>query len=171
MHDLTGVYPEDIYSFEGARLYGDQGGGGEDRLSVGLMQRCRGRPNALVKIYRAVPKALTREDRIQEIETQKRYVQKYGKFPRDVDLRGMDRHKFYDQISDELEKLQAQPPSAPAEKRVIHPGDWVSISRNYAKQHGISALNGQYQILTKTVKAKDLFTNGDSLHEWGYSPA
>ncbi len=53
---------------------------------------------------------------------------------------------------------------------VINPGDWVSISRDYAKDHGESALNGNYALVTKKVPAKELFTAGDSFHEWGWSP-
>lgn len=52
----------------------------------------------------------------------------------------------------------------------INTGDWVTINRSYAKEHGESALNGEYKILSKTVKARDIFTNGDSIHEWGYDP-
>ena len=36
--------------------------------------------------------------------------------------------------------------------------------------HGESNLNGFYKILTKTVSAKDLFTDGNSTNEWGYFP-
>jgi hypothetical protein len=51
----------------------------------------------------------------------------------------------------------------------INPGDWVTISRMYAQQHGGGL--GKYKILTKIVSAKTLYTNGDSLHEWGYDPS
>ena len=54
--------------------------------------------------------------------------------------------------------------------REINVGDWVTINRAYAKGHGESALDGQYKILAKSVKARDIFTNGDSIHEWGYDP-
>lgn len=52
----------------------------------------------------------------------------------------------------------------------INPGDWVAIVRQYAVDHGEGALQGDYRILTKVVPAKTLYTNGDSIHEWGYSP-
>lgn len=55
-------------------------------------------------------------------------------------------------------------------KAEINAGDWVTINRDYAKQHGESALGGDYQIISKKVKASDIFTNGDSIHEWGYDP-
>jgi GNAT superfamily N-acetyltransferase len=50
----------------------------------------------------------------------------------------------------------------------INPGDWVTVSREYATQHGKGL--GKYKLLTKIVPAKTLFTNGDSIHEWGYDP-
>lgn len=52
----------------------------------------------------------------------------------------------------------------------INDGDWVTINKTYAEQHGESVLDGEFKIVEKTVKAKDIYTNGDSIHEWGYSP-
>ena len=54
--------------------------------------------------------------------------------------------------------------------KTINKGDWVTINRDYAKNHGEGALNGDYKILKKDVYARDLFTAGDSHHEWGYDP-
>ena len=52
----------------------------------------------------------------------------------------------------------------------INRGDWVTIVKGYAEDHGESALNGEYKIISKTVKAKDIFTDGNSWLEWGYDP-
>lgn len=52
----------------------------------------------------------------------------------------------------------------------INPGDWVSIDRKYAEMHGESRFDGDYKIISKMVKADDIFTNGDSIQEWGYDP-
>lgn len=52
----------------------------------------------------------------------------------------------------------------------INRGDWVTLSREYARQHGRSALNGKYRIISKLTNSQDVFTNGDSWHEWGYDP-
>ncbi len=52
----------------------------------------------------------------------------------------------------------------------INAGDWVSLSKDYAKTHGESTLQGDYKILSQKVKAKDLWTNADSIHEFGYQP-
>lgn len=57
------------------------------------------------------------------------------------------------------------------ENAKINKGDWVATTRKYAKDHGES-VHGKdnYKILSKTVTAKDLFTDGNSIHEWGYHP-
>lgn len=52
----------------------------------------------------------------------------------------------------------------------INTGDWVTLSKEYAKNHGESVLDNDYKILSKKVKAKDLWTNADSIHEFGYWP-
>lgn len=51
----------------------------------------------------------------------------------------------------------------------IKDGDWVTPTRGYAKIHGESNLNNDYKIISAEVKAKDIYTSGDSWHEWGYS--
>ncbi len=52
----------------------------------------------------------------------------------------------------------------------INAGDWVTTSPSYAKEHGEANLGNKYKILKKTVRADELATNGDSIHEWGYWP-
>lgn len=54
----------------------------------------------------------------------------------------------------------------------INAGDWVTLSKNYAKEHGEFHLGGkgQFKIITATVHARDVYTDGNSLSEWGYHP-
>lgn len=52
----------------------------------------------------------------------------------------------------------------------INPGDWVTPVRSYAVDHGRGALSNDYRIMSKTVTAKDLYCDGNSLLEWGYHP-
>lgn len=114
-YDLTanGTYPEDVYSYEGLRFYGDGGDhAAMDAESMSQIKRMRNHPDALVKIYRAVPRDL--------------------------------------------------------KKPGIYSGDWVTISRAYAKEHGKSNLNGKYKIISKLVHPRDIYTDGNSIHEWGY---
>ena len=111
-HDLTkGAYPEDFYSSKGHQYYGD--GRVDDKIVHSHLKSLRNRPEADVKIYRAVPNK--------------------------------------DEIKD------------------INPGDWVTTNLEYAKDHGESQFDN-HKILTKNVKAKELFTDGSSFHEFGYHP-
>lgn len=55
-------------------------------------------------------------------------------------------------------------------RHMIQKGDWVTISRKYAIDHGKNALNGDYKVVMLRVPAKHVYTNGDSIHEWGYHP-
>jgi hypothetical protein len=105
------IYPDDIYSSKAVQYYGT-GSDAMDSKTMGLLQSLRGKPDADVTIYRAVPK-------------------------------GVDD---------------------------LNAGDWVTVNKQYAKDHGESALGGDFDIIEKKVKAKDIFTNGDSIHEFGYDP-
>ena len=113
--DLTDIYPEDFYSFQGARYYGHGEDLGRDTRIVSQIQSFRNKPDRPVTVYRAVPKDVPR-----------------GKG--------------------------------------INTGDWITTDLQYAKEHGQSALNNDYKIVKKTVRARDIFTNGDSIYEFGYDP-
>jgi len=114
LHDLTQIYPDDIYSDKASRYYGDMGGDVNDKDSVRLMQAYRNKPDATVKIYRAVP----------------------------------------------IDKKEIS----------INAGDWVTLNKNYAIQHGRSTLYSKYKIVSKIVAARTLFTDANSIHEFGYDP-
>jgi len=111
-HDLTTLYPDDVYSTNGARYYGT-GDDAMDRAAWNVAMEMREKPSATVTVYRAVPKSVTGGLRV---------------------------------------------------------GDWVTTVRAYAKQHGESTLLGDYRIISQKVKAQDIFTDADSLLEWGYFP-
>ena len=49
----------------------------------------------------------------------------------------------------------------------INSGDWVTTSKKYAEMHGNSALSGDYEIISKKVKAKNLYSAGDP-QEYGF---
>jgi hypothetical protein len=114
LDDLTGggqMYPADVYSPKGYQYYGT--GNSFDKKAFDIANRFKGKPDATVEIYRAVPKG----------------------------------------VSDE-----------------INPGDWVTLTKDYAEEHGQGPLKGDYKIIKKKVKASDIYTNADSIHEWGYDP-
>lgn len=169
MHKLDGTYPDDIYSVEGARMYGDSGGDSRDVQSVSVIIGVKGRPNAGVKVYRAVPNILSRDGQISALQEQKRYILKHGKVPKGV-VTSLNSSRYYEKLSDDIAALEAQPSTPDAEKIKLNKGDWVTINRAYAVEHGESNLNNRYKILTKTVKASQLFTDGNSIHEWGFDP-
>lgn len=58
----------------------------------------------------------------------------------------------------------------PNETSAIKGGDWVTISKDYAKQHGESNLEKGFKIISKKVKAGDILNDGNSVLEWGYRP-
>ena len=164
MHDLKKIFPDDIYSADADRLYSS--GEPYDRQAISIIQQARGKPQMSVKIYRAVPKLMSSEEKIAELQKHKAYIQKYGKVPKGVDW--SDRSKYYEHCCDEIEKLQKNPQST--QKLTINKGDWVAICMQYTVDHGNANLKRNYRILTKTVKAKDLYTDGNSIQEWGYDP-
>jgi hypothetical protein len=57
------------------------------------------------------------------------------------------------------------------EKKKINKGDWVATTRQYAQDHGDSVHGaGNHKVISKAVHARSLFTDGNSVHEWGYDP-
>jgi len=50
----------------------------------------------------------------------------------------------------------------------LRAGDWVSPTREYAEDHAEAV--GAESIEEYVVKARDLFTDGNSVNEWGYHP-
>lgn len=111
LHEIDKAIP-DIYSKEALHYYGE-GDAPLDRKTLAILRSVRGKPDAPVMIYRAVPKGVAAQ---------------------------------------------------------INPKDWVTINKQYAINHGESTLLGSYQIAMKQVKARELFGNGDSIHEQGYFP-
>ena len=108
--NLSGLYPDDLYSNKGYQYYGS-GYDSMDRKAWEILKRVKGNPDAKVTIYRAYPKGTG---------------------------------------------------------GTITNGDWVTIVRDYAVEHGEANLDGNYQIVSKEVKASEVFTNADSLQEQGY---
>jgi GNAT superfamily N-acetyltransferase len=164
LSNLGGIFPDDIYSQDAARLYGT-GNEQQDRQAISIIQSARNKPNQSIKIYRAVPFVLSNADKIADIEKQKAEIQRRG-YERWA--KKQENPLTYDQLNAELDRLKSLPEEAAVVKPQINDGDWVTISKQYAVEHGESALNGNYKIVTKTVPVKHLFTDGNSIQEWGY---
>jgi hypothetical protein len=62
--------------------------------------------------------------------------------------------------------------AVPSGAAVINPGDWVTPSRSYAKQHAIDLLGpgADGVVLSIRTSAATLFTNGNSINAWGFDP-
>lgn len=172
MHNLTNTYPDDIYSNNATQYYGD--GYYFDQQSINIIQSAKNKPNKKITIYRAVP--APNKEIIQEYSKIINYYNKFGFFP----INNPTVNKIESQINekdwDEKQKqifqtIQHKLQEIKEESKLnINPGDWVTINKEYAKMHGQAELNDQFKIIQKTVKAKELFSDGNSIHEWGYNP-
>lgn len=114
LDNLKDVYPDDVYGPNAARYYGHESGSQTDKAAVRIIQATKGKPDAPVKVFRAIPKSIQSNE--------------------------------------------------------INPGDWITTIKSYAVQHGEGPLGGDYKILEKTVPAGDLYTDGNSIFEFGYDP-
>ena len=112
LDDMSDIYGDDVYGAKGAQYYGT-GNRTQDQQTINILSKVKGKPDADITVYRAVPK------------------------------------------------------DAPD---TINAGDWITVNRGYAKDHGEGPMYGDYKIISQKVKVGDVFTNGDSLHEQGYHP-
>jgi hypothetical protein len=165
LYDMTNAFGTDIYTSNAARFFGT--GEPYDQYAVSIIQSVRNRPNASITIYRAIPKVLTISEKINELENHKAYILKYGKLPKGIN-NWQTSSQYYEYASEELERLK-QSPKQDEVLNKINDGDWITTVRQYAVDHGKGHLNGKYKILSKTVKAKNVYGNGDSIFEFGYS--
>ena len=170
LYDLTGggqMYPADVYSSKAAQIYG--GGVPYDQKAFSIAQQYKDKPNALVTIYRAVPKDISNSEKLATLEKQMAAYMKRGTLPKDADNYSSG-SKWYDAAYEKREQLRKMPDEPSNDINAINAGDWVTLTKEYAKDHGESVLKGEYKILSKKVKAKEVFTNADSIHEFGYQP-
>lgn len=163
LHELNKIYPDDIYSSNAARYYGHYGDN-RDFEAVRLMQAAKDKPNMPVTMYRAVPYKPSPSEELLALEKQMAKFMATGKAP-DGSKGSAWYNAAYDK-RDELRKAAELP--FEAQKMTINNGDWVTLSKNYAKEHGESALGGQYKIISKKVPARKLFTDANSIQEFGY---
>lgn len=167
LHDLSQMYPDDIYSSKAAQYYGH--GVPYDQKAALIMQQYKNKPDATVTIYRAVPKEMSNADKAAELDRHMGAYMRRGLLPQDAHIK--EGSKWYDWAYDERDRLRKLPDEPVEGINAINAGDWVTLTRDYAKEHGESALRGKYKIISKKVKAKDIYTNADSIHEFGYDPS
>ena len=83
LYDLINTYGEDIYGLNAVRYYG---GGSDstimDNFSISIIKSVRNKPNAQVKIYRAVPDFnYETNKRLKELDKLLMYYNKFKFFP------------------------------------------------------------------------------------------
>jgi hypothetical protein len=167
LHDLTAnnnaVYPSDVYSSQANQYYGS--GELEDAQLFAMARRLKDKPNEKVSIYRAVPKMQSNSEKAAQLEKDLAKYMKRGHMPSYSDFN--NKSDWYEWASNERDRLLSLPEETLDPLSINH-GDWVALDKKYAKEHGESALGGNYKILSKKVPARQLFTNGDSIREWGW---
>lgn len=179
MYDVDEMFP-DIYGNNAIRLFGIYGDN-DDAQAINIIQSARNRPNYQVRIYRAVPNINSEIDvKAKEISYLINYYHKYRFFPPNNKKSGDIEDEVwnnnptftYDEMmKGTIEKLYEMFNELQKQKQKsikINNGDWVTIVRNYAAEHGAANLNNNYKIITKTVSARDLYSEGNSIMEWGY---
>lgn len=180
MYDVTQMFP-DMYGENAIKYYGYGDSNYYDAIHT--IRYLKNKPNKLIKIYRAVPDfnyEITKK--LKEYAEILNYYTKYKFFPignkivhefeskydNDFENKKISydeyKSKVYEDILNEYQRLW----NSKNKPLRINNGDWVTISLNYARQHGVSNLNNRYKIITKTVRAKDLYTDGNDVLEWGY---
>ena len=178
MNNLIDIYGDDIYTNNAVDYFST--GEPYDQESIRVIQSMRNKPNAKVKVYRAVP------DNTKDIKKQRdemihiiNYHRRFNFFPMKNDIvyeleeqypfKEYGHQKQTDKILEHLDKKTDElDEQIKKGKLKLNSGDWVTTARQYAVDHGKRSLNNRYKILTKTVRADELFTDGNSIHEWGY---
>lgn len=190
LYDVSELFGNDFYTLpsnEVARYYGS--GYNFDNLLVRIIRSYKDTPNETIKIYRAIPDFdIQTKKKIDDLLFIARYYDGFKFLPPTYDKKYK---KYEDLIEEYKDKVTTENPNlkyGEIQKEVsqlmyrdaydlknslgkykINPGDWVAINREYAVNHGKSNLNNKYKILTKTVRAKDLYTY-EYIEEWGYDP-
>lgn len=182
LHDLTvnGVYPDDVYSNKAIQYYGTTS---DDHLNFAIIKQAKGKPNFPVTIYRSMPNmAADPEKKKKDLVTLITYVRDFGFAPlsskklkmyspdffaemRDKfsDEFNYDKEKYLDFLYSEYNKYKNS-----GDKSQINPGDWVTLSKKYAKDH--MAGEKDWKVVSKKVKASEVYTDGNSWDEWGWNP-
>jgi hypothetical protein len=181
LYDLTknGIYPDDVYSNNAIRYYGT---GFDDAFTYNVIKSAKGKPNALVTIYRAMPNLSADVDnQIADLTTLFQYVNNFGFAPlshkkitkKSPDFFDKMRDKFSDEFEYDANKYlnyiaaeRRKLIDLPKTKTQINRGNWVTLSKKYAQDHARGEKN--WKVISKKVKASELYTDGNSWDEWGW---
>jgi hypothetical protein len=83
LHALTELYPEDVYSPDGMRLYGSglREDAAKDREMFAIIERVRGNPDAELIMYRAVPEGVDTINPGDWVTPSREYAIEHGEGP------------------------------------------------------------------------------------------
>ena len=136
-----------------------------------------------ITIYRAVPPTTEQIIGFFDDEMRKwRRLGNRGEYPfrdkmrRFVPAINESNSGYFNWLYEEVEKLKAGTSRFKGvDDPAIKIGDFVTLNRSYAKEHGEATLVGQqgyptFKIVSKRVPKTDVIWNGDDWKEWAYSP-
>lgn len=179
MFDVNNMFP-DMYNDKAYDYYGREYEI-DNRYVINQIKTAYKRPNKWIRIYRAVPYVNKDVDKkINDLRKLLNYKYQYNFFPMGHKLIGQLEDNVWNEnptftydemqkgVINELIKMIGELKTQRDKPFKINNGDWVTTSKEYAKMHGESNLNNNYKILTKVVKASQLYTDGNSIFEWGY---
>lgn len=76
LSDFTKIYPDDVYSSNAVQYYGTKDAYDSD--SISRIQRLRNKPNAVVEVYRAVPKGVKEINEGDWVTPIRQYAKEHG---------------------------------------------------------------------------------------------
>lgn len=185
--NMEPLFGKEIYSFDAVRLFGE--GQPYDAQAISIIRAYQNKPNSFLTIYRAVPDLdFEIKEKIKPLVGLLNYHLSYGFFPIAY-KRTKEQNQIIDYLEDEkykdiqdydekkqaiLNDLTQQVENLSKQKNKNHlkinDGDWVTTVKQYAKEHGESNLNNKYKIISKKVRASEVYSEGNSIYEFGYSP-
>lgn len=137
LHDLTASFPEDVYSENAQQFYGSAGDVLEGKLWKRL-QSLRGKPDAQVTIYRAVPKsaAATEIGPGDWVSLDRAYAVIHGEGPMNGDYVIIEKEVKADEVftsADSIQEAGYYPQHTPATARMAPNGKpvWQNAARKF----------------------------------------
>lgn len=108
-----------------------------------------------------------------DVYDQKTQVHVYGQGG-DAETRAMDQATFntVNAVKGDPTAMVTVYRGVPGDVTAINPGDWVTPSKSYAEQHAESNLGADAHghVISIQVPAGQLWTDGNSIQEWGWNP-
>ena len=166
-YDVSKSFGAEIYSLPFAKAlqrYGD--GLDADAEALQILRSLHNKPDAKVKIYRAVEKGL--RDQISDLKQDRKYMTQKGSVPPWADVPPNTGDEYTEFVEAQIDNLGSV--DGASIQPSINVRDWVTLTKRYAEDHGELAIPNGFTVISKTVMAKDLFTDGNSIHEFGYDP-